>query len=169
MTTTPTQAQVNKASIVSFPSLAHALNSLPQANNLQQVQLHHNMYAQRHSESEAKLQKAFLSKTVSNMAPPMQPHVYQRPAPPDNSADAPITMRTKRFTTSGKSSISAGLTLAGLHPIYRHSDEPPTTLHRDAQKSISTLITDLISVPIGASDPTLPPSPSHHLHPLDLS
>ncbi|KAL1690488.1 hypothetical protein GGG16DRAFT_125694 [Schizophyllum commune] len=52
--------------LVAFPSVSSSLSSLHQATSMQGVALHHNMYANRAKESEAKLKKA-LSNASQNI------------------------------------------------------------------------------------------------------
>ncbi|KAJ8082455.1 hypothetical protein PM082_008310 [Marasmius tenuissimus] len=81
----------SKASIVAFPTLSCSLNSLPNATNLQGLPLHPSMYAQRAAESEAKLQKAFQSK--SGVSPQnMQSALYSMP-PSSSTCDHTLMMR----------------------------------------------------------------------------
>ncbi|KAF8650718.1 hypothetical protein AX16_005091 [Volvariella volvacea WC 439] len=89
---TRTQAPSN---LVAFPSVSQALHTLPRCTSMQNVALHPHMYAQRQSESEAKLQKA-LSKTASTQSKQSAPVTpYNLPPSQGNagSDDAALMMR----------------------------------------------------------------------------
>ncbi|KAF5364947.1 hypothetical protein D9758_008135 [Tetrapyrgos nigripes] len=83
----------NKGNIVSLPSLSYSLNTLPNATSMSNVSLHPSMFAPIAKDSEAKLQKAFLTKTGSSLqAPNMQPASYAMP-PSHPQYDAALMMR----------------------------------------------------------------------------
>ncbi|KAI0765048.1 hypothetical protein C8Q74DRAFT_1370914 [Fomes fomentarius] len=79
--------------LVSLPSLASSLSSLPQAKSIDGLSLHPTMLAQRNAESQAKLQKA-LSKSATNANlpsayAPIQQSVQYAPS----SHSPPLMMR----------------------------------------------------------------------------
>ncbi|KAJ6551811.1 hypothetical protein B0H19DRAFT_1264444 [Mycena capillaripes] len=87
----------NKKGLVAYPSLSSSLHSLPHATSMSNVALHPNMYKQRATESEAKLQHAFTKPTLN-------PNSHQSYAPSQQAAAAPLMMRTPvslRFITTG--------------------------------------------------------------------
>ncbi|KAL1747203.1 hypothetical protein HDZ31DRAFT_61526 [Schizophyllum fasciatum] len=75
--------------LVAFPSVSSSLSSLHQATSMQSVALHHNMYANRAKESEAKLKKA-LSNASQNI-PAGSP--YTTPSPSTGSDSSTVMMR----------------------------------------------------------------------------
>ncbi|KAK7457091.1 hypothetical protein VKT23_010392 [Stygiomarasmius scandens] len=83
----------NKGNIVSLPSLSCSLNTLPNATSMNNLPLHPNMFAPIAKDSEAKLQKAFLSRNGSSLPPQnMQPASYAMP-PSQPGCDAALMMR----------------------------------------------------------------------------
>ncbi|KAL1758967.1 hypothetical protein FB107DRAFT_271488 [Schizophyllum commune] len=75
--------------LVAFPSVSSSLSSLHQATSMQGVALHHNMYANRAKESEAKLKKA-LSNASQNI-PAGSP--YTTPTSSTGSDSSTVMMR----------------------------------------------------------------------------
>ncbi|KAJ7254654.1 hypothetical protein B0H12DRAFT_1114661 [Mycena haematopus] len=99
----------NKNGLVAFPSVSQSLHSLSHATSMSNVALHHNMYAMRAKESEAKLQHAFTKPTLSPNSPlPCQPtqHALMMRAP----VSPPCYPDSARITTRHL------LTIATPHP-----------------------------------------------------
>ncbi|TRM58554.1 hypothetical protein BD626DRAFT_410367 [Schizophyllum amplum] len=75
--------------LVAFPSVSSSLSSLHHATSMQGVALHHNMYANRAKESEAKLKKA-LSNASQNIP---AGSTYSSGTPSTGSDSSTVMMR----------------------------------------------------------------------------
>ncbi|PFH51579.1 hypothetical protein AMATHDRAFT_2861 [Amanita thiersii Skay4041] len=96
-------ATQSNANIVAFPSVSSSLHTLPAATSMKNVNLHHNMYAARAAESEAKLKKALSKAASTNGSSNSQPipmPVFTPPSDTSTSSSPPLMMKKKpKFST----------------------------------------------------------------------